>query len=137
MIYKTEQMPSNTTAVASRRRRAAISRYPSPPHPRKPGQRATLTHGRVTYQPRYHILYIRDLYIMTSIESIAVPVRLFSIFNISLRALDVLFIALSGSAILRDSIRQSYWDACVRFSSGRRRAGGRAVGRPSRATPTP
>lgn len=47
---------------------------------------------------------------MTSIESIGAPARLFSIFNISLRALDVLFIALS-SAILRDSIRQSYWNA--------------------------
>lgn len=69
--------------------------------------------GESHISSRYHILYIRDLYIMTSIESIAVPVRLFSIFNISPRALDVLFIALSGgSAILRDSIRRSYWDAC-------------------------
>lgn len=35
----------------------------------------------------------------------------FSIFNISQRALDVLFIALC--AILRDSIRQSHWNACI------------------------
>lgn len=56
-----------------------------------------------------------DLYITTSIESIAVPPRLFSIFNISPRALDVLFIALS--AILRDSIRQSYWNACIHAAS--------------------
>lgn len=58
------------------------------------------------------VFCIWDLYITTSIESIAAPGRLFSIFNISLRALDVLFIALS--AILRDSIRQSYWNACIR-----------------------
>lgn len=57
------------------------------------------------------VFHIWDLYITTSIESIAAPGRLFSIFNISLRALDVLFIALS--AILRDSIRQSYWNACI------------------------
>lgn len=49
--------------------------------------------------------------VTTSIESIAAPPRLFSIFNISLRALDVLFIALS--AILRDSIRKSHWNACI------------------------
>lgn len=71
-----------------------------------------------------HSLYICMVIftIMTSIESIVVPVRLFSIFNISLRALDVLFIALSN-AILRDSIRQSYWNACIRVSSVGRREG--------------
>lgn len=70
---------------------------------------------------------------MTSIESIVVPVRLFSIFNISLRALDVLFIALSN-AILRDSIRQSYWNACIRVSSvGRRVAEGTPLYQTSKA----
>lgn len=73
--------------------------------------RVGTTSGIRSYISMVSVFRIWDLYITTSIESIAAPGRLFSIFNISLRALDVLFIALY--AILRDSIRQSYWNACI------------------------
>lgn len=80
-----------------------ISRYPPPNNP--PFLRDGIASA------------IRDLYITTSIASIASPQRLFSIFNISLRALDVLFIAFS--AIFVDSISRSYWNASVVRSGGK------------------
>lgn len=75
----------------------------------------TSIHTQTSFAIAYINIGIWDLYITVSIESIGgswdTYSLLFSIFNISLRALDVLFIALS--AILRDSIRQSYWNAYI------------------------
>lgn len=115
LLHRIEQQTSVSLKRRNQLLSAAFHRCSLRSHRKRPSDSDAAVESHI--KTRYHILYIRDLYIMTSIQSIAVPVRLFSIFNISLRVLDVLFIALS-SAILRDSIRQSYWNACIRVSSG-------------------